>query len=558
MSDTYSTRKGKKCVLYLRVSLERQIEGYSLEGQKRYLKEWAEFEGMTVIDTYVDAGKSGKSISGRDEFQRMLNDIATRQIDVDYVIVFKLSRFGRNAKDVLNSLSQLQRYGANLICKEDGLDSSTSMGRMMITILGAVAEMERENILAQSMLGREEKAKQGGWNGGIAPYGYVLQNGKLEIKEDEAQIISLIFDKFVNEGMGYSTIARYLNATGVPRPLTKTSNNRPFTDWSTQQVRLILQNPVYTGRVAYGRTRQERVEGTDNEFRRVKSKEYILSPELAHEPIIDDELFEKARLRRQNTVANSPKIGRAPKHLLSGILRCPQCGSAMIAEHVGWRNRDGEKKQVLNYQCGHHAGARGGQCKKNAISAEWIETEVIEYTKMLVQNPQFAADIQAQIGLQTNGAELDAEIGNYQKRLKKLETSKANLERDIDNIVDEDKNAERKRKDMNTRLNKLYEEIYDIENQISNCEQKKLAIEQNMLTLDTIYNMLGVFDKMFDVMDTADKRKVIETLIAEVQLHPKATWKETQNPVKSIKYTFPVSSEYLNNFRGNCKDVVTV
>ena len=79
----------------------------------------------------------------------------------------------------------------------------------MITILGAVAEMERENILAQTMLGREEKAKQGGWNGGFAPYGYELADGKLNIKEDEADVVKLVFDQFVNGGMGYSTIAGY-------------------------------------------------------------------------------------------------------------------------------------------------------------------------------------------------------------------------------------------------------------------------------------------------------------------------------------------------------------
>ncbi len=187
MGDLYSSRKGKHCIIYIRVSSERQIQGYSLEGQKRYLKEWCEFEGMTVIKIYVEPGKSGKSISGREVFQEMLSDIAAGQIPVDYVVVFKLSRFGRNAKDILNSLTYIQRYGVNLICKEDGLDSSTSMGRMMITILGAVAEMERENILAQTMLGREEKAKQGGWNGGFAPYGYELVNGRLEVKEEEAK-----------------------------------------------------------------------------------------------------------------------------------------------------------------------------------------------------------------------------------------------------------------------------------------------------------------------------------------------------------------------------------
>ena len=554
--NCFSSRNGKKCVLYLRVSLERQVEGYSLDGQRTYLTEWAEREGMTVTGVYVDAGKSGKAIKGREEFQKMLSDISTGENPADYVVVFKLSRFGRNAKDVLNSLSLLQKYGCNLICKEDGLDSSTAMGRMMITILGAVAEMERENISAQSKLGREEKAKQGGWNGGLPPYGYTLvregeHKGELVIKEDHAEIVRLIFDKFVNHGMGYSTIARYLNETGIPRPPMREKNGRAFGDWSTQQVRIILHNEFYTGRVTYGKTRQKRVEGTEGDYKRVKTKDYILSSQITHEPIIDDDLFERARLRRQEITASSPKIGRAPKHLLSGILRCPMCNSAMRGDTGGYRNVDGKKVRILKYQCGHYAAARGGTCKKNAIGAEWVESEVIGYTRSLMKNPQFAADIQAQIGKQTDGPEIDAEIERCKKQLKKLETSKSNLERDIDSITDEDRNAGRKRKDMNARLNKLYDDIYSIEGQIESAEQKKRAIEQNILTLDTVYKMLGAFDELFEVMDAADRRKLMETLIAEVQLHPKETWQKGKSPIKSIKYTFPISGEVLDALGDN-------
>ena len=89
-----------------------------------------------------------------------MDDIQSGPVNVDYIIVFKLSRFGRNARDILNSLEFIMKYGVHLLCVEDGLDSSTAMGKMMITILGAVAEMERENIITQSFLGREEKAKK--------------------------------------------------------------------------------------------------------------------------------------------------------------------------------------------------------------------------------------------------------------------------------------------------------------------------------------------------------------------------------------------------------------
>ena len=560
MEGLYSTRKGKSCVIYIRVSSERQVQGYSLDGQKRYLKEWAEFEGMTVSEIYVEPGKSGKSITGREVFQCMLDDIASKQVAADYVVVFKLSRFGRNAKDILNSLNRIQSYGVNLICKEDGLDSSSAMGRMMITILGAVAEMERENILAQSMLGREEKAKQGGWNGGFAPYGYELCNGQLFVKEDEAAIVRLVFDKFLNGGMGYSTIAGYLNRQNILRLPSPNSQGRTFTDWTVYHIKRMLDNPVYTGRIAFGKTRMERVDGTEDQYRRVRSDKYIRSIELSHEPIISDELFEKAQAKRNNSkITGTPKIGREAKHLLSGILKCPMCGSSMYIDVVKWTTSDGEKHTRLKYQCGHFAKAKFGQCKKNSILAEWVETEVIEFTKLLVQNPKFAEDIQRQIGQKVDISEIDTEISNYQNLLKKLERSKTNLEQDIDSLSDEDGNAERKRKDMNIRLNRIYEEIYGIEDAITDCEARKAAVEQDAMTRDKVYQMLLSFDKLFDIMSKTDQRLLLESLISEVHLHPKETWEIGKNPIKEIRYTFPIlGKEYTSAVGENLASVETV
>lgn len=543
-----NSRKGKRCCIYIRVSSERQVEGFSLDGQKRYLSEWAAFEGMEVAGIYVEEGKSGKSIDGRDEFQRMLSDIASGMIQVNFVVVFKLSRFGRNAKDILNSLSYIQSYGVNLICKEDGLDSSTNMGRMMITILGAVAEMERENILAQTYLGREEKARQGGWNGGFAPYGYILNkengagNGFLEIDEKTAPTVKMIFEKFVNENMGYSTIAGYLNKQGVPKLPNKNSHGREFTDWDTMQVKRILKNPLYAGKIAFGRTRTQKVAGTENEYRRVLSDSYILSERETHTPIVSQELFDMAQKKiGEPKVKGNPHIGRTNKHLLSGLLRCPMCGSSMYAEVRKWINKDGSEHTVVNYQCGHYAKAKHGQCKKNAIRAEWIESEVIAYTKLLVQNPQFAADIQRRITSKMDYSGIECEIRNYREHLEGLERSKSNLERDIDNVTG--KYAERKREDLNRRLDKLYEEIYETEDRISDCELRMESAKKEAYTQDNIYQILLAFDKFIDIMDQEDKRKMVECLISEIQLYPKETWKEGQSPVKYIKYTFPVTNE---------------
>ena len=97
----------------------------------------------------------------------------------------------------------MQDYGVNLICVEDGIDSSKEAGKLLISIIAAVAEMERENIRVQTMIGREQKAREGKWNGGFAPYGYKLKNGELVIAEDEVEIIQMIFDRYIhtNEGI---------------------------------------------------------------------------------------------------------------------------------------------------------------------------------------------------------------------------------------------------------------------------------------------------------------------------------------------------------------------
>lgn len=171
----FMNRSGMKCVLYPRVSTEMQVDEFSLDGQINSLKRFADREEMIVVDIYEDAGKSGKSIEGRPAFKKMLSDIENG-LQIDYILVYKLSRFGRNAADILNSLEFIQSYGINLICIEERIDSSQASRKLLISVLSAVAEIERENIIEQTMNGRKEKARQGGWNGDFAPYGYYLKD----------------------------------------------------------------------------------------------------------------------------------------------------------------------------------------------------------------------------------------------------------------------------------------------------------------------------------------------------------------------------------------------
>lgn len=143
-----------------------QVDGYSLDAQKEKLRKYAETFDMKVMKEYCDEGKSGKNVDGRPQFKQMLIDIENQVDNVDYVLVFKLSRFERNSADVLNSLQLMQDYGVNLICVEDGIDLSKDSGKLVISVVSAVSEIERDNILIQTMEGRRQKAREGKWNGG--------------------------------------------------------------------------------------------------------------------------------------------------------------------------------------------------------------------------------------------------------------------------------------------------------------------------------------------------------------------------------------------------------
>ena len=527
-------REGKRCVLYPRVSTEIQVEGYSLEGQKNSLKRFAAREEMQIVNIYEDAGKSGKSIEGRPAFKQMLADIENG-MEIDYVLVYKLSRFGRNAADILNSLEFIQSYGVNLLCIEEGIDSSQTSGKLLISVLSAVAEIERENIIEQTMNGRREKARQGGWNGGFAPYGYYLKDNHLFIEESEAEAVRIIYDKFANSNIGLAGVAKYLNLQGIKK---KVRHNGKLELWSSSIIRIILDNPVYCGKIAYGRRSREKVKGSKNEFNYVRKKDYILE-NGKHEAIISEELWQKVHQKRILTgVKNESKIGRDRAHLLTGILKCPCCVSPMYTNKHAWTNKDGTYKEVYYYVCSRNKNARGHMCNyKASLRKTEIEPLVINAIKTMISDEHFAVEIKKRIGLQTDTSKIDNEIKNYKNKLKELDLNKVHLEKEIDYLPVDAKHRERKLRDMTIRLDSMYDDIVEIEKLIEDAKLRKSAIETKSITLENIYNIISHFDKLYDIMNDSERKSIVSYLIKDIQIYKRG---ESENVLKSIEFKFPV------------------
>ena len=541
-------KKKEKCYLYIRVSTAMQVEGYSLDAQKDRLVKFAEFQGMEIVREYCDAGKSGKSITGRPEFQQMLQDVADDRDGVSYILVFKLSRFGRNAADVLNSLQYIQDYGVNLICVEDGIDSSKDSGKLTITVLSAVAEIERENILVQTMEGRRQKAREGKWNGGQAPFGYLLdsKNSTLIVNPEEAEIVRIIFDKFVHTDMGADSISNYLNQHGYSK---KKLRDQEVSHFSRSTIIKILDNPVYAGKIAYGKSVTEKVKGTRDQYRRVKQDEYLLADGL-HEAIIDPETWEAAKAKRRVTGVKWNKTHSLDhEHILSGILKCPVCGSGMAGTVRRRKNKKtGEYKDDFYYRCQHRRKIDEDHfCGfKPSLNQDELNEKVVQIIRDMVAMEKFRDFIQSKLQEKVDVSSLEEEREQVKGKLQQVMGAKKKLVLMLDKLDVNDRHYERKYQDMQERLDNLYDRISELEEMLADVEEKISASCGEQITGKQIYQFLLEFDKIYRKMTDLEKKEFMRTFIKAIELYPERD--DSGRIIKQISFKFPV---YYNGCEGD-------
>ena len=542
--------KKLRCYLYTRVSTEIQLDGYSLEAQKERLRKEAGPRGMKVVGEYSDEGKSGKNIKGRPEFQKMLNDIKDGKDKVDYVLVFKLSRFGRNAADTLNSLQYMEDFGVNLLCVEDGIDSAGAAGKLMISVLAAVAEIERENIKEQTMAGRQQKARDGKWNGGFAPYGYKLvhkdgEKGKvLEIDEKEAELVRLIYDKFVNTNMGANGIAKWLNEHGYTKTVRQ---NGTMPTLSAHFVKLVLDNPVYMGKIAYGRRKTEKIDGTRNEFHIVKQAEdaYEIYDGI-HEAIVTEEMWYEAYAKRKVTGIKHEKthsIGHY--HMLSGLVRCPECGAKMygVVNRKKKKGSDEFYKDMWYYKCKNRIKVEGKPCSyKTNIRQDQLNAELIALVRWIVNTSNYKEQvIAAADGKNDTLEELRAEEERLQAERKKVESRKKKLLAKIGSMDADDDLYDELCEDYMKIVRDLTEQIAKIDANLVHNRLVKEKAEKQAFSKERYYRVLDWMMNNIEELPEKDQKTVMETFIERIEIFPNR--EEHGRWLKYVRLQFPLERD---------------
>ena len=228
--------------LYVRVSSREQAdEGHSLVAQENTLRQYCMMMGWQVIDIYKDEGISGKNTQ-RAGLQRMLDSV--RKKNINKIVTLKLDRLSRNSKDLLILTDSLEKIGVSICYVKDQIDTSTASGKMLHTIMSAMAQFESDVAKERTLSIKEELSRQGKFVGSNISYGYDYDRTKKEfvINEHEAVIVEQIFSKYIKGETSYK-IAKAFNTANIP---TKRGGR-----WQSVQILNILQNKFYTGQLEW-------------------------------------------------------------------------------------------------------------------------------------------------------------------------------------------------------------------------------------------------------------------------------------------------------------------
>ena len=262
-----------------------------------------------------------------------------------------------------------------------------------------------------------------------------------------------------------------------------------------------------------------------------------------HEGLVSEEVWQTAQVKMKANAQKYELVAR-PKtdrvHLLSNILKCPVCGAGMYGNKSIKKRPDGTKyKDFYYYGCKHRNMQRGYKCDyRKQIQEEVLDAAVAEVVSKLVSNPRFAAMMQEKINMKVDTTAIEQEIAAYEKQLRQHYSTKSRLMEEIDSLDPDDRHFIARKSDLDDRLYKMYDKIEEVENGLMDARAKKQTIEADKITGDNIYKILICFDKLYATMTEAERRRLVEILIDEVQIYPER--QPNGQWLKSVRFKLPI------------------
>ena len=307
--------------------------------------------------------------------------------------------------------------------------------------------------------------------------------------------------------------------------------------FSRDFVKNVLYNPVYMGKIAYGRRRTEKKQGTRNEMHVVEQSEFPVY-EGQHEAIISEEDWYLAQEKRKINSFKREKVNNPDHaHILSGILKCPCCGKSMYGNIAKAHSKD--KKTRYYYYCKNTVTPTGHECSfRLNIEQTEINKFVAKIISAMVNNPRFVEAIQAKIGTAVDTEDMEKQIAVLQGQLKQAFGTKSRLERQMDTLDINDAHYDRKILDLQRRYDEQYDTIEEIEVQIGELQSQIRSIQQEKISGDNIYRLLLAFDEVYHSATEAEQKEFMKAFIERIEMFPEK--RKDGSWIKKIVFNFPV------------------
>ncbi len=523
MSQPSSNNNSKQiyCAIYTRKSTDENLnsEFTSLDSQREYCEAFVksrEPEGWRVYpEVYSDPGFSGGNMD-RPGLKKLLSDVKQNKFNV--VVCYKYDRLSRNTKDFLQVLETFDRYGVHFVSVTQPIDTTSSVGRLMRSILMDFAQFEREIIgerTRDKMAGIVRKGRRaGGWP--VLGYDINPVTKHLSVNDPEAEAVKEIFHTYV-AAQSLSVTAKAAKARGyiLKKWITNESKKqRGGGDLNKANLQYMLRNPLYIGKIRY------------------KGQLYP----GAHQAILSEELFNKVGAvlaANCHSRLNCDAKKRPHNFILKGLIRCAQCGSMMSPTYNG--------KRIFHYKCLRIMKLDKTACLSRSVNAEAIEATVLDRMSHLAEKKDAIEGIVQRSKLHSNN-ELPLkrqERQGVEKQINKLETE---IQRMVSAVADGSEGEGclplvRGIKSKETNKAQLQDKLIAIDREIQNLENQQVEA-------DIIRNNLTRFGTVFKELDPQEQRRLMQLFLRQVTFNT-ATGKIQMDlrPLPSIE---GVLDSYLN------------
>ena len=525
--------------IYARVSSDQQAQQGTIDSQLAAVQKFAAENGLKVDPDliFADNGVSGSTLA-RPKLDALRDRAAAGEID--QVLVLAPDRLARKHSHQLMLVEEFKKLGVEISFLNRPIAASPE-DQLLLQVQGVIAEYEREKIVERSRRGKLHKAQEGKvcvLSG--APYGYVYlpatetEDARYEIHERESEVVKQVFHLLVDQQLSIGAIARKLTQDRVP-------TRRDVGRWERSVIWAMLRNPAYTGHAAYRKTEAvDRARPTKQAYDRNFYPKHVHSSTRDRPPeewitipvpaIISEESFQQARERLTENKRFSPRNNKKYEYLLSGLLRCQECGYALYGKPAS-----NSKYKRLYYRCAGQDGHRwtnGRVCSAHPIRVDAMDELVWEQTRRLVEQPdlvmqEYTARVQKKQRQQT---EFKALLAKKKRESKQLELEKERL-------LDLYQSGQIALAEIEPRLKSLRSKIKKSQDECALLEKEAKEESHRLQLIEQFADFTQRMKANLTNLNFEERRQIVRLLVEEVIVN-------TQTEEITVRHILPLDQKF--------------